>query len=72
LSCASATGQGASLVDGSGTQTEVQLFEALAKIRGAALPRAFEVTSSVDADAGKTYVERASGATPATMRIKVP
>lgn len=72
LAEAGATGQGAFLVDGSGMQTEVQLLDALAKIRGATLRCDFEVPSGADSDPNKTNVARASGAKPATTLVKVP
>jgi hypothetical protein len=72
LAKAGGTGQGAFLVDGSGTQTEVQLLDTLAKIRGVALQCDFDVPSGIDSDPGKTNVERASGAKAVTTLVKVP
>jgi hypothetical protein len=72
LAKAGGTGQGAFGVDATGAMTEVQLLDALAKIRGATLRCDFEIPSGTNSDPGNINVQRGAGAKATSTLVKVP
>jgi hypothetical protein len=72
LAKAGGTGEGAFVVDGTGAQTEVQLLETLAKIRGATLRCDFDVPAGMGSDPTNINVQRGTGGTATTTLLKVP
>lgn len=71
LAQAGGTGEDAFVIDGTGEETELQLLETLAKIRGESLRCDFAFPSGIDSDPSLTNVETRSATRGASQLVKV-